>query len=71
MAARGQQPTTPVIGLLSGGSPGPFAQRVVALREGLKEIGFIEGQNVTIEYRWAEEKPESLSVLAADTFYQQ
>jgi putative tryptophan/tyrosine transport system substrate-binding protein len=44
----------PVIGYLGGASPGPFAPYVVAFREGLSEAGYVEGQSLAIEYRWAE-----------------
>ena len=66
LAARAQQPAMPVVGFLSGGAPGPFQHLVAAFREGLKETGYIEGQNVTIEYRWAEGQYERLPALAAD-----
>ena len=56
----------PVVGFLSGGAPGPFQHLVAAFREGLKETGYIEGQNATIEYRWAEGQYERLPALAAD-----
>jgi hypothetical protein len=52
-AARAQQPALPVIGFLHAGLPEPNAKFVVAFREGLSATGFIEGQNVTVEYRWA------------------
>ncbi len=53
-ALRAQQKTMPVIGLLSLGSPGPFAPFVTAFRQGLTDIGYVDGQNVAVEYRWAE-----------------
>ena len=54
LAARAQQPTMPVIGFLSGGSRAAYAPEVDAFQRGLKETGYAEGQNVTIEYRWVE-----------------
>src|SRR2546423_5934840 len=64
LAARAQ--TKPVIGFLSISSPPPQAHFVAAFNEGLKELGFIEGQNVQIEYRWAEGQLERLPGLAVD-----
>jgi putative ABC transport system substrate-binding protein len=66
LAARGQQPTMPVIGFLSSGSPGPFAHLVAAFRQALSETGYDEGRNVAFEYRWAESQYDRLPGMAAD-----
>src|SRR5882724_7877981 len=65
-AARAQQKALPVVGVLSSGSPGPFAPYVAAFHQGLSETGYVEGQNLVIEYRWAENRYDRLAELAAD-----
>jgi putative ABC transport system substrate-binding protein len=65
-AARAQQQAVPVIGFLNSGSPEAFAAYVAELKVGLREMGFIEGRNVAIEYRWARGDYERLPALAAE-----
>ena len=60
------QQRTPVVGYLSGGAPGPFASFLAAFRQGLGETGYVEGQNVAIEYRWAEGRYDRLPALARE-----
>jgi putative tryptophan/tyrosine transport system substrate-binding protein len=64
--SRAQPRAMPVNGFLSSASPGPFAPFVAAFQRGLSETGYVEGQNVVIEYRWAENHPDRLSALADD-----
>src|SRR5512144_2228421 len=66
LAARAQQPAMPVVGFLRSSSASGSAHLVAAFHRGLKEVGFVEGQNVAIEYRWADDHLERLPALAAD-----
>ena len=65
-APRAQQKKMPVVGFLSGASPAPSAPYLAAFLQGLSESGYVEGQNVTIEYRWAEGRYDRLPALAAE-----
>ena len=66
LAARAQQPAMPVIGFLSIRSPGTDAQFLVSFRQGLSDSGFVEGQNIAVEYRYAEGQIDRLPSLVAD-----
>ena len=66
LTARAQQPATPVIGFLHPGSLGLLPQQIATFREGLKESGYVEGQNVAIEFRFADGQFDQLPALAAE-----
>jgi putative ABC transport system substrate-binding protein len=66
LAARAQQPTMPAVGFLHGGSPAERAEVIAAFRQGLKEAGYVEDENVAIVYRWAEDQLDRLPELAAE-----
>src|SRR5260370_23444303 len=67
LAARAQQPAMPVIGFLNSGSPtGTTPPMVAAFRQGLKETGYVEGQNGAIEFRWAEGQYDRVPAMAAE-----
>ena len=66
LAARGQQPVMPVIGFMSGRSPAESEYLVRAFRTGLNELGYVEGRNVSVEYRWADGHYDRLPALAAE-----
>src|SRR6266550_4555844 len=64
--ARGQQPAMPVVGLLGATTARGYATQLAAFRQGLSEAGFVEGRDVAIEYRWADDQYDRLPALAAD-----
>src|SRR5471032_817813 len=66
LVARAQQPAMPLVGFMSARSPGDSAHLVAAFRRGMGEGGFVEGQNVAVEYRWANGEYDRLPALAAD-----
>src|ERR1700734_2596565 len=69
--ARAQQETIPVVGFVNGGSAQAFARALSAFLKGLREAGYVEGHNVTIEYRWAEDHNDRLPAMAADLVHRQ
>jgi ABC-type uncharacterized transport system substrate-binding protein len=71
LAARAQLPAPPVVGFLGAPSAGPYARYVAAIHQGLKEAGYVEGQNVRFEYRWAEGHYDRLAALAAELVHLQ
>jgi hypothetical protein len=66
LATSAQQPGMPVIGFLNGASPDGYAPFVAAFRQGLNEAGYVKGQNVAVEYRWAQGQYDRFPELAAE-----
>jgi putative tryptophan/tyrosine transport system substrate-binding protein len=70
LAARAQQPEMPAIGYVESRSPDGMTDRLRAFRQGLKDTGYVEGENVRIEYRWAANQVDRLPMLAAELIRQ-
>jgi putative tryptophan/tyrosine transport system substrate-binding protein len=66
LAARAQQPAMPVIGFLNSQSPGGYTGSLRGFRQGLKDAGYVEGENLTVEYRWAHNELNQLPALASE-----
>jgi putative ABC transport system substrate-binding protein len=66
LAVRAQQPAMPVIGFVDPRTPDALAERLRGFRQGLKDTGYVEGENVAVEYRWAENRLDRLPELVAD-----
>src|SRR5690242_15957584 len=71
IVARAHKPAMPVVGFLSSGSAAKWTSYVAAFREGLNEVGYTEGKNVAIEFRWAEGQYDRLAALAADPVHRE
>ena len=66
LAAGAQQPVMPLVAFINGASPDGYAPMVATFRQGLKEAGFVEGQNVTVEYRWASGQYDRIPAMALE-----